>query len=75
MCNETKNLEMLKDHIECDGMTTIKWFDENQTTVNAEKFRSILLSWDITGDFIVNVDGHAIDGIHWKCWELILMIY
>ena len=60
MCNENENLEMLKDHIESDAMTAINWFDKNQTTANANKFQSILLSRGPTSDFLVNVGGHSI---------------
>ena len=60
MCNENENLEMLKDHIESDAMTAINWFSKNQTTANADKFQSILLSRGSTGDFMVNVGGHSI---------------
>ena len=60
MCNENENLEMLKDDIESDAMTAINWFDKNQTTANADKFQSILLSRGSTSDFLVNVGGHSI---------------
>ena len=60
MCNENENLEMLKNHIESDAMTAINWFDKNQTTANAGKFQSILLSRGPTSDFLVNVGGHFI---------------
>ena len=60
MCNENENLEMLKDHIESDAMTAITWFDKNQTTANADKLQSILLSRGSTSDFLVNVGGHSI---------------
>ena len=61
MCNENENLKMLKDHIESDAMTAINWFDKkNQTTANADKFQSILLSRGSTSDFLANVGGHSI---------------
>ena len=60
MCNKNENLEMLKDDIESDAMTAINWFDKNQTTANADKFQSILLSRGSTSDFLVNVGGHSI---------------
>ena len=60
MCNENVNLEMLKDDIESDAMTAINWFDANQTTANADKFQSILLSRGSTSDFLVNVGVHSI---------------
>ena len=60
MCNENENLEMPKDHIESDAVTTINWFDKIQTTANADKFQSILLSRGSTSDFLVNIGGHSI---------------
>ena len=36
-------------------------FDKNQTTANADKFQSILLSRDSTGDFIVSICGHDLN--------------
>ena len=58
ICHENENLELLKDHIENDALTAMNWFNRNQTTANADKFQSILLSRGSTGDFIVNVGGH-----------------
>ena len=61
ICNENEFLELLKDHTEKHALTAMNWFDKNQTTANADKFQSILLSRDSTGDFIVSVCGHDLN--------------
>ena len=39
---------------------TVKWFNNNQTTVNSDKFQSIVLSRQNVDTFDVSVDGHTI---------------
>ena len=58
ICHDSVNLELLKDHIENDALMAMNCFNRNQTTANADKFQSILLSRGSTGDFRVNVGGH-----------------
>ena len=39
---------------------TVKWFNNNQTTVNSDKFQSIELSRQNVDTFDISVDGHTI---------------
>ena len=44
ICHENENLEMLQKHLQDDSNKAVKWFDNNQTTANPDKFQSIVLS-------------------------------
>ena len=51
---------MLQRHLETDSAKAVKWFDKNQTTTNADKFQSILLSKRNVDDFDIDICGHTI---------------
>ena len=44
ICHESENLEMLQKHIQDNSNKAVKWFDNNQTTANPDKFQSVVLS-------------------------------
>ena len=51
---------MLQKHLQVDSEKRVKWFNNNQTTVNPDKFQSIVLSRQNVDTFDVSVDGHTI---------------
>ena len=60
ICHESENLEMLQKHLQDDSNKAVKWFDNNQTTANPDKFQSIVLSRRNVETFDINVDDHTI---------------
>ena len=60
ICYENDDLDMLQKHLQVDSEKTDKWFNNNQTTVNSDKFQSIVLSRQNVDTFDVSVDGHTI---------------
>ena len=60
ICYENDDLDMLQKHLQVDSEKTVKWFNNNQTTVNSDKFQSIVLSRQNVDTFNVSVDGHTI---------------
>ena len=60
ICYENDDLDMLQKHLQVDSEKTVKWFNNNQTTVNSDMFQSIVLSRQNVDTFDVSVDGHTI---------------
>ena len=60
ICYENDDLDMLYKHLQVDSEKTVQWFNNNQTTVNSDKFQSIVLSRQNVDTFDVSVDGHTI---------------
>ena len=60
ICHECENLEMLQKHLQDDSNKAVKWFDNNQTTANPDKFQSIVLSRRNVETFDISVDDHTI---------------
>ena len=60
ICHESENLEMLQKHLQDDSNKAVKWFDNNQTTANPDKFQSIVLSRRYVETFDICVDDHTI---------------
>ena len=60
ICHESENLEMLQKHLQDDSNKAVKWFDNNQTTANPDKFQSIVLSRRNVETFDISVDDHTI---------------
>ena len=60
ICYENGDLDMLQKHLQVDSEKTVKWFNNNQTTVNSDSFPSIVLSRQNVETFDVSVDGHTI---------------
>ena len=59
LCNDNDNVCVLQRHLETDSAKAVEWFDKNQTTTNADKFQSILLSRRNVDDFdIIDICGH-----------------
>ena len=54
-----KSLRLLTLH-DMLKVNVLKFYQRNQTTANADKFQSILLSRGSTSDFLFNVGGHSI---------------
>ena len=60
ICHESQNLEMLQKHLQDDSNKAVKWFDDNQTTTNPDKFQSIVLSRRNVETIDISVDDHTI---------------
>ena len=60
ICYENDDLDMLQMHLQIDSEKAVKWFNNNQTTVNSDKFQSIVLSRQNFDTFDISVDGHTI---------------
>ena len=60
ICHESENLEMLQKHLQDDSNKAVKWFGNNQTTANPDKFQSIVLSRRNVETFDISVDDHTI---------------
>ena len=60
ICYENDDLDMLQKHLQVDSEKRVKLFNNNQTTVNPDKFQSIVLSRQNVDTFDVSVDGHTI---------------
>ena len=51
---------MLQKHLQDDSNIAVKWFDNNQTMANPDKFQSIILSRHYVDKFDISLDGHVI---------------
>ena len=51
---------MLQKHLQDDSNIAVKWFNDNQTTANPDKFQSIILSRHRVDEFDISLDGHVI---------------
>ena len=60
ICLENENLEVLQKHLQDDSNIAVKWFNDNQTTANPDKFQSIILSRHRVDEFDISLDGHVI---------------
>ena len=60
LCNDNDSVCVLQQHLETDSAKVVGWFDKNQTTTNADKFQSILLSRRNVDDFDIDICGHTI---------------
>ena len=55
LCNTNIDVNVLKQDIENDAIRAVEWFSMNQTTANAKKFQSILLSRRRHDSFDINL--------------------
>ena len=60
ICFENENLLVLQKHLQDNSNIAVKWFNDNQTTANAGKFQSIILSRHSIDEFDISLDGHVI---------------
>ena len=60
ICLENENLEVFQKHLQDDSNIAVKWFNDNQTTANLDKFQSIILSRHRVDEFDISLDGHVI---------------
>ena len=60
ICLENENLEVLQKYLQEYSNTAVKWFNNNQTTANPDKFQSIIWSRHRIVEFDISLDGHAI---------------
>ena len=60
ICYEIDDLDMLQKHLQVDSEKAVTWFNNNQTTVNSDKFQSIVLSRQNADTFDISADGHTI---------------
>ena len=59
ICLENENLDVLQKQLQDDSNIAVRWFNNNQTTANPDKFQSIILSRDRIDQFDNSVDGHV----------------
>ena len=60
ICIENEKLDMLQKQLQDDSNIAVRWFNNNQTTANPDKFQSIILSRDRVDQFDISLDGHVI---------------
>ena len=60
ICLENENLDVLQKQLQDDSNIAVRWFNNNQTTANPDKFQSIILSRDRVDQFDISLDGHVI---------------
>ena len=60
ICLENENLNVLQKQLQDDSNIAVRWFNNNQTTPNPDKFQSIILSRDRVDQFDISLDGHVI---------------
>ena len=60
LCNDNDSVCVLQRHLETDSAKAVEWFNKNQTTTNADKFQSILLSRRNVDDFDIDICVHTI---------------
>ena len=60
ICLDNENLEVPQKHLQDDSNITVKWFNNNQTTANPDKFETIILSRHRVDEFDITLDGHVI---------------
>ena len=60
ICLGNENLEVLQKHLQDDSNIAVKWFNNNQTTANPDKFQSIISSRHRVDKFDISLDGHVI---------------
>ena len=57
ICLENDNLDVLQKQLQDDSNIAVRWFNNNQTTANPDKFQSIILSRDRVDQFDISLDG------------------
>ena len=60
ICLENENLEVPQKHLQDDSNIAVKWFNNNQTTANPDKFQSIISSRHRIDEFDISLDGRVI---------------